>query len=123
MAARFLHLSAIYLVVGASLGMYMGVTKNFSLMPVHAHVLLAGWLTLAMASMVYKAFPAAAGTKLAKANFWLHNLGLPLFMAGLALMMTGGQGKHVLVLILVGATSLLLGLVSLALNIWRNVRD
>ena len=48
MAARFLHLSAIYLVVGACLGMYMGITQNFSLMPVHAHVLLAGWLTLAM---------------------------------------------------------------------------
>ena len=121
MPARFLHLSVVYLVVGACLGMYMGITQNFSLMPVHAHVLLAGWLTLAMSGMVYKAFPAAAGTRLAKAHFWLHNLGLPVFMVGLALMMTG-HGKQVL-LIFFGASSLLLGLVSLALNVWRNVRS
>lgn len=123
MPARFLHLSVIYLVVGACLGMYMGITQNFSLMPVHAHVLLAGWLTLAMSGVVYKAFPAATGTRLARVHFWLHNLGLPVFMAGLALMLTGSQGKHVSVLILVGANALLLGLVSLALNVWRNVRN
>ena len=121
MAARLLHLSAIYLVVGACLGMYMGISQNFSLMPVHAHVLLAGWLTMAMAGVAYKTWPKAATTVLARAHFWLHNLGLPVFMVGLGLMMTG-HGKQVLT-ILVGASTFLLGLVCLALNFWKHVRN
>ncbi len=121
MAARLLHISALYLVLGACLGMVMGVTQNFSLVPVHAHVLLAGWLTLAVAGVVYRLFPAAAGTRLAKAHFWLHNLGLPVFMAGLALMLTG-QGK-LDALIAGGASALLLGLLAFAVNVWRQVRQ
>jgi len=48
---------------------------------------------LAMAGVIYKLYPAAATTKLATAHFWLHNVGLPIFMAGLAAMLsTGDQG-------------------------------
>lgn len=120
MAVRLLHVAALYLVVGASLGMYVGITQNFSLVPVHAHVLLAGWLTLAVAGLVYHAYPAAAATRLARAHFWLHNLGLPVFMAGLALMLTG-HGKPEAV-IAGGASALLLGLVAFAANLWRQLR-
>ena len=57
MSERLIKISAIYLVLGACLGMYMGITQNFSLTPVHAHVLLAGWLSLAMAGVIYRAWP------------------------------------------------------------------
>ena len=89
MSERFVKIAVVYLVLGACLGLYMGLSQNFVLMPVHAHVLLAGWLTLAMAGVLYRLFPAAAGTRLAHAHFWLHNLGLPVFMVGLGLMLTG----------------------------------
>src|SRR5690348_5585447 len=89
MSERFVKIALVYLVLGASLGIYMGISQDFVLMPVHAHILLAGWLTLAMAGVLYRLYPAAAGTRLAQAHFWLHNLGLPVFMVALGLMLSG----------------------------------
>lgn len=119
MSERLIKISAVYLVLGACLGMYMGISQNFSLTPVHAHVLLAGWLTLAMAGVVYRTWPDAAGTRLATAHFWLHNLGLPVFMTGLGLMVTG---KATLPAVIAGgAGAVLLGLICLAINLWRRL--
>ena len=121
MAARFIQIAVIYLVIGGILGLAMGISTNFTLVPVHAHVLLAGWLSLAMAGVVYNLYPAAASTKLAKAHFWLHNIGLPIFMGSLAIMLgTGNQGLTPMVAI--GAMTLLVGLVLFAANVLLRVR-
>jgi len=120
MANRLIWIAAAYLVLGAVLGLYMGTTENFTLTPVHAHILLAGWLSLAMAGVIYRLYPAASNTRLAKAHFWLHNLGLPMFMLGLAAMLTG---RNVPVLLPVGAIAFFAGLLCFSLNIWRRVRD
>jgi cbb3-type cytochrome oxidase subunit 1 len=116
---RLIKIAVVYLVLGACMGMYMGISQDFSLIPVHAHVLLLGWLTLAMAGVLYRAYPAAAGTRLAAAHFWLHNLGLPVFMAALALMVTGKAALEPV--IAAGASAVLLGLVCLAINLWRRL--
>ena len=121
MSQRFIHIAVIYLIVGATLGLAMGISQRFTLQPVHAHLLLAGWLTLAMAGVIYKLYPAAAATKLATAHFWLHNLGLPIFMGSLAAMLsTGNQG---LVPVVGGGASLvLIGFYCFAMNIWLRLR-
>ena len=49
MGLRFLQIAVVYLVIGASLGLYMGLTEVFILAPVHAHLLLLGWASLALA--------------------------------------------------------------------------
>jgi len=98
----------------------MGISQNFTLTPVHAHILLAGWLSLAMAGIIYRLYPAASDTALAKAHFWLHNVGLPMFMVGLALELTG---RSVPALLPAGAITLLTGFVCLSLNIWHRVRS
>jgi hypothetical protein len=120
MAHRLIRIAALYLVVGVCLGLYMGITQNFSLKPVHAHLLLAGWLSLAMAGVIYKLYPLASDTGLAKAHFWMHNLGLPMFMLGLAAMLTG---HNIPALLPVGSMVLLLGLVCFSLNIWLRIRS
>ena len=122
MASRFIRIAVAYLVMGGTLGLYMGITRNFVLMPVHAHILLAGWLSLAMAGVIYKHYPTASSTRLASCHFWLHNLGLPTFMIGLAYMMTNGHELPGGVLP-IGATAVLLGFYCFALNVWRTVRD
>jgi hypothetical protein len=119
MSERLVKIAAVYLVLGACLGIYMGLSQNFVLMPVHAHVLLAGWLTLAMAGVLYRVYPAAAGTRLAQTHFWLHNLGLPVFMVALALMLSGRT--ELMPVVGIGATTLLVGLVCFAINLWRRV--
>jgi hypothetical protein len=119
MGSVFIRISVLYLVVGAVLGFVMGISGRFTLAPVHAHLVLVGWATLALAGLVYHAWPGAAVTRLARWHFWLHNLGLPAFMAGLALMLTGTEAAFPLTA--GGAVALLLGLALFALNVWRRV--
>lgn len=77
-------IASAYLLIGLVLGMAMAVAEDFRLVSVHSHLLLLGWASLAITGLVYVALPRCADTKLAVAHFWLHNLGLPVMMVGLA---------------------------------------
>ena len=52
MAQRFLKIAVVYVFLGALLGITMGIRQDFSLVPVHAHILLLGWATLALLVIV-----------------------------------------------------------------------
>ena len=120
MGLRFLKIAVVYLVLGALLGLAMGLTQSFTLVPVHAHILLLGWASLALAGLVYHLYPAASTTRLAQIHFWLHNIGLPLFMIALAMLLTGRDGAGPLT----GgaATIVLIGLILFALNVLLNTK-
>lgn len=120
MGLRFLKIAVVYLVVGATLGLGMGISQQFALAPVHAHLLLLGWASLALAGTIYHLYPGAAATRLARVHFWLHNLGLPAFMIGLALVLT--QRAWALPITEVGAVTVLLGLFVFAANVLLNVK-
>jgi hypothetical protein len=120
MGVRFIRISVVYLVIGIALGFAMGIKGQFTLAPVHAHLLLAGWVTMGLAGILYHLYPAAADTGLARVHFWLHNLALPVFAAGMVAMVTGHAELEIV--IIVGATALLAGLVAFAVNVWLNVR-
>jgi hypothetical protein len=120
MAQRFLQIAVVYLFLGALLGLTMSVTTNFALMPVHAHIMLLGWVTLALAGVIYHLYPAAALTRLARLHFWIHNLALPVAMVGLGLYLTGRT--FALGLVEVGSTSVVIGLGLFMLNVLINVR-
>src|SRR5206468_8617593 len=120
MGLRFLKIAVVYLVMGTLLGFTMGLTQKFVLVPVHAHVLLLGWASLALAGLVYHFYPAASTTRLARFHFWLHNIGLPLFMVGLGFLLTGNESAFLLVL--VSATAVIVGLVLFAANVLFNIK-
>ena len=120
MGLRLLKIAVVYLLVGALLGLVMGISGKFTLAPVHAHLGLLGWASLALAGLIYHLYPAASATRLAKLHFWLHNLGLPVFMAGLAYMLGMGD-ERALPLVAGGATTVLVGLVLFAANVLLNV--
>lgn len=80
MARLWILIAAIYLVVGFGLGAFMGGTHEFQYAPVHAHVNLLGWATMALAGLIYERYPRAGGSKLGILHFWLHNLLLPPLM-------------------------------------------
>jgi hypothetical protein len=87
---------------------------------VHVHVLLLGWVTLALAGFVYHAYPAAATTRLASIHFWLHNLALPVFMGGLALFRLGQP--QVLPVVIFSSLVMLVALGFFAANVLVNVK-
>ena len=120
MGLRFLQIAVVYLVIGALLGGYMGITQKFILAPVHAHILLLGWATFALAGIVYHLYPAAATTRLARIHFWLHNVGLPAFMLALALLLSGHENVGPMVGI--AASVVIVSLAVFAANVLMNVR-
>ena len=120
MGLRFLKIAVVYLVLGAILGLVMGIRQNFALVPVHAHVLLLGWASLGLAGVVYHLYPAASETRLARLHFWLHNIGLPVFMVGLGFVLTGAQA--ITPVVVIAAIAVLLGLVLFAANVLLNIK-
>jgi len=116
---NFLRIAVVYLFIGGLMGLVMGITQKFVLAPVHAHVLLLGWASLALAGIVYHLYPPASTTRLARMHFWLHNLGLPVFMVGLGLMLSGRATMPPV--IAGGAIALLVGLACFAINLWRRL--
>lgn len=120
MGLQFLNIAVVYLFVGATLGIIMGITQKFTLAPVHAHLLLLGWASLALAGIVYHLYPVAAKTRLARILFWLHNLALPVFILGLGLLLTGTESA--LPIVALAATLVLVGLALFALNVLLNIK-
>lgn len=120
MGLRFLKIAVVYLLFGALLGLFMGITQQFGLAPVHAHLLLLGWASLALAGIIYHLYPAASTTRLARIHFWLHNTGLPVFMVALGLLLTGHESAGPIVG--VSASVVLLGLAIFVSNVLLNVK-
>jgi hypothetical protein len=120
MGQTFLKIAVVYLFIGALLGLIMGITQNFALAPVHAHLLLLGWASLALAGLVYHLYPAASITRLARVHFWLHNLALPVFMVALGLLLTGHEAFVPVVAF--SASVMLIGLAVFAANVLVNVK-
>lgn len=119
MSARLIKVALLYLVVGVTMGIVMGITHQFVLAPVHAHINLLGFATLAIVGVIYHAYPAAAQTRLAAAHFWIHTIALPVFMVGLGFALTGHEAFVAVTSI--GATGVAIGIIVLAINIWRTV--
>lgn len=109
----FFLCAVLYGIVGMSLGMYMGASDNHTLMPVHAHVNLLGWVSLAIMGGFYALAGERAPTKLGWANLVLTNLGILLVTPLLARLLTTGD-KSVIPFMIVGELSLVLSMLVFA---------
>lgn len=81
----FIGAALVCLLAGEGLGIYMGVRHDFFLSPVHAHINLVGWVTLALYGLIHRAYPALARSRLAMAQFAIGGLGSIALPAGIAL--------------------------------------
>ena len=79
----FLLLATVLLVCGAILGIVMGAREDFQLVPVHAHLNLAGWASLALFGLTYRAYPQLADTRLAGLHFVVSATGSVLLPIGI----------------------------------------
>jgi len=92
LAARFFASAAVYAVIGMALGLVMGMTKDHSQMPTHAHLLVIGWVSFAIFGFFYHLFPRAAASRLAAAHFWLAQASFLVLIAGLFFLFSGYTG-------------------------------
>jgi hypothetical protein len=79
----FLLLATVLLICGALLGIVMGAREDFQLTPVHAHLNLAGWASLALFGLTYRAYPQLASTRLAGLHFIISATGSVLLPIGI----------------------------------------
>lgn len=91
MGIKLIKISVVYFMIGVCIGLYMSMTHNFAFTSVHVHINLLGWTALTLAGLIYHFFPETSNTGLAKAHFWLHNLGLPVMIIGLAFFVSNGN--------------------------------
>jgi hypothetical protein len=99
----------------------MGATENFTLRPVHTHINLLGWTTLALAGLIYTVFPDAGASRLARLHFWLMNAAMPVMLGALAMLLVTGQ--KAVIPVLAGAELVAaLAVLCFAANIFLNLR-
>ena len=72
MSNWFLRIAVLYFIAGVAVGLGMAMTGVTILRPVHVHLNLLGWVSMTLFGLFYRALPAAAETRLAKAHFWIY---------------------------------------------------
>ena len=70
-SAAFFAFGALCLLAGMTMGMQMGGSGDFTLMPAHAHLNLLGWVTMSLYGTFYALTRETLSGKLAWANFAL----------------------------------------------------
>lgn len=116
----WLQMAAVYFSLAVLLGLGMGMSGNHRLLAVHAHLNLLGWVSMALIGLIYRHFPAAGQSRLARVQFWLYNLGLPVMMVALTLLLLG----HTQLEPVVGIASMVVavGVVLFCINLLTHAR-
>jgi len=99
------RLAAAYFAAGVMLGVAMGASGDHSLFPVHAHINLLGWVSMALFGLIGTVHPSIAEGRVAAAQFWMHNVGVPVMLAALTLRLKGWQSAEPLI----GVASIVVG--------------
>lgn len=112
-ARAWLRLAAVYFAIGVTLGVLMGASGDHALFPVHAHLNLLGWVSMSLFGLIGSAYPAVSAGRVARTQFWLHNIGLPVMLAALALRLRGAAAAEPVI----GIASIVVG-TSVLLFVW-----
>lgn len=106
----FLLLATVLLLCGGGLGIKMGASEDFTLAPVHAHINLAGWASLALFGLTYRAYPQLAERRVALFHFILSGSAAVLLPIGIGLAILHAQPTLAIVasLLFVGGVLLFL---------------
>ena len=120
---NFLVLGSLFLIVGITIGSYMGGSGDHTLAVSHAHINLLGFTLSAIFALTYKAFPAMAESRLAGLHFWLHAVGAVVLNAMLFMMLAGMVSEAAMFPIApITELLVLLGVIIYAWNVFNNAR-
>ena len=114
-------LASINLVIGMSLGIYMGIQHDHTLAPVHAHLNLIGWVSLFIVGLFYKLHPNARGNLVyIQVATLIH--GYPQFAGGLAGVFLIGE-EFFFPIVVSGSVMLLFSMIMFSIVVWRNIKE
>ena len=107
----FFTLAVLMGLAGMLLGIQMGMAHDLQLVPVHTHINLVGWVSLALFGIGYRVGLAKSGV-LAVVHFWIAAAGAILLPLGIYLATTQQQEAVVIIGSLLTIASMLLFLVN-----------
>ena len=70
-----LRMSAVYAFIGAFMGSHMAGAGSYAFKPIHAHILVVGWLSLFAFSSYYRSYEVPKTSKLAAFHVWTAIIG------------------------------------------------
>ena len=108
MTSWLFRISVCFGVIGMGLGIFMGVRQDFTLIPVHAHLTLIGFVAMFLTALYYRAVPEATQLPLARYHVAVSIFGAFLFPIGIACVLLGGHDRFQPVVV-AGALMVLLG--------------
>jgi hypothetical protein len=120
LATRLIHTAVAFFAVGVCLGAYMGAAQDFRFVHVHAHINLLGWVALGLIGLIYRVHPPLQTGWLAQAHYWLHTVGLVIFMGSFA--WGSATGTKPEAFIAGGATMVTLAVLLFAINVFTRLR-
>jgi hypothetical protein len=99
--------AALSALAGMCLGVWMGMHEDFTLAPVHAHINLLGWVTLALYGLYHRGVERPSN-RLAWTQVGVAAAGMPLMTGGLAGYLA--TGAHTAPLIIGGSLLVVAGM-------------
>jgi len=108
------RLAAVYFAIGVVLGVTMGASGDHSLFAVHAHINLLGWVSMALFGLIGTVHPSITEGRVAAAQFWTFNVGVPVMLGALTLRLKGFPSVEPLIAV----ASMLIGC-SVVLFAWQ----
>jgi len=117
----FFAVAPLYVLVGMSLGIFMGATMDFSLAPAHAHLNLLGWVTMALYGTFY-ALARDASKKLAWTTFALANISVLIMFPSLAMVLKFGDQSAFVLPLIVSEFTAAAGMACFAFSVWGVLR-
>ena len=118
MGIWMIRVSVLYFFIGVIMGMMIHAMPL--LISVHPHWNLLGWVSLALGGLVYHVFPKAGASRLGKAHFWLHAIGIPFLAFGL---LRVGQGQPAEPFAPLGGLLIIVGTLCFLINVFLHVKN
>lgn len=110
-AFAFFLAAVLCVTVGMAWGIQMGISGDHLMSPVHAHLNLVGWATLALFGVYYRLTPQANGA-LARVHAAVAITGVAAMVGGMAWLFSGGTEVAAIVGSLLTVASMLIFLVT-----------
>jgi hypothetical protein len=122
-SAAFFVTGGLFVLAGMIGGMWMGAHEDFRLMPVHAHLNLVGWVTMALYGGFYALTARTYSPRLAWLNWAFSTIGVLILIPTLAMFLLTRDAELAPLMItgeLVTVLSLVIFLISAFRELFRN---
>lgn len=122
LGAKWIKIAVLYFALGIGYGLFMHYTIQLKWAATHAHINLVGWVSAAIIGLIYSVYKDAGKTTLAKAQFWLFNIGLPFLLLGMIFIYVDVPRGVMEFCVSGGGSAVALSVVLFVVNVYKNVK-